>query len=373
LTEIEAVTLEAELTDDVAEREIETAVKGRHSVARKYVLWVRRRNPEATPSEVIAFLERHYIAAITVAGGLVSAGSIALDVGISLIPGGGVAKSATKHVARGAAKAAAKAAAKQAALGATRVGAQRVAKMLPAGDEQLQFEITALYALALADIHGLDLGPAQQSALVYGLSNDSVSQDQIASMASELALPAPGPVEVGQSIVQGRQDWSHWAETLARSLPAGAARELVRGMQTGQLENVRTGLGGKKQSVVEYGAAAVMGGVSRFRFGRTVVEAAQKAFAEAPAEFPPHLVIGGEDNPEPDDETNRALSALQGAAHSVGAGVGSLAGSVTRPFRSVDLDGDGVPDEPQALTAVKGVAGKFASPFKRRKNADPDE
>jgi len=123
LTEIEAVTLEAELTDDIAESEIETAVKGRHSVARKYVLWVRRRNPEATPSEVIAFLERHYIAAITVAGGLVSAGSMALDVGISLIPGGGVAKSATKHVARGAAKAAAKAAAKQAALEArTAVG-----------------------------------------------------------------------------------------------------------------------------------------------------------------------------------------------------------------------------------------------------------
>ncbi|WP_205760077.1 hypothetical protein [Arthrobacter sp. PAMC25564] len=31
-----------------------------------------------------------------------------------------------------------------------------------------------------------------------------------------------------------------------------------------------------------------------------------------------------------------------------------------RPFRSVDLDGDGIPDEPQAIAAVKGVGGAIA-------------
>lgn len=40
------------------------------------------------------------------------------------------------------------------------------------------------------------------------------------------------------------------------------------------------------------------------------------------------------------------------------------AGRVVRPFRSVDLDGDGVPDEPLALTAMKGVGKTIASPFK---------
>lgn len=35
----------------------------------------------------------------------------------------------------------------------------------------------------------------------------------------------------------------------------------------------------------------------------------------------------------------------------------TAAGAVTRPFRSVDLDGDGIPDAPQALTAVKGMSG----------------
>lgn len=31
--------------------------------------------------------------------------------------------------------------------------------------------------------------------------------------------------------------------------------------------------------------------------------------------------------------------------------------AVTRPFRSVGIDGDGIPDEPTALTKVQGVAG----------------
>ena len=372
LTDIETITLEAELTDEAAEREIGTAVNGRHSVARKYVLWVRRRNPQATPSQVITFLERHYITAITVAGGLVSAGSIALDVGISLIPGGGVAKSATKHVARSAAK--------KVALGATRMGAERVSKMLPAGDEQLQFEITALFALALADIHGMSLDQSQRSALVYGLANDRVDQRQIAAMATDLARSAvdsaaerstSSAVEVGHSIAHGQRDWSHWADTLARSLPAGSAQNLVRGMKTGTLEDVRSGLSGKRQAAVEYGAGAVMGGVTRFAFGREVVTATQQAFAEAPAEFPPHLAIEAKEKPENDDESNPAFAALLGAARStggwlggsaqaLGSGVGAVAGTVTRPFRGVDLDGDGIPDEPQALTAVKGIGGALA-------------
>lgn len=38
----------------------------------------------------------------------------------------------------------------------------------------------------------------------------------------------------------------------------------------------------------------------------------------------------------------------------------SAAATVARPFRSIDVDGDGIPDEPQALAAVKGVGGAIA-------------
>ena len=119
-----------------------------------------------------------------------------------------------------------------------------------------------------------------------------------------------------------------------------------------------------------YGAGALVGGITRFVFGREVVDAAQSAFSEAPDTFPARLDVPAKPE-KPDDEPNRALEALEDAAKAVGAGVStgavavgtgvaSAADVVTRPFRSVDLDGDGVPDAPQALTAVKGVGGAIA-------------
>ena len=54
--DIEQITLEAELVDEDAEREIAKAVGGRQAMARKYVRWVRRRNPDATPAEIISTL-----------------------------------------------------------------------------------------------------------------------------------------------------------------------------------------------------------------------------------------------------------------------------------------------------------------------------
>jgi hypothetical protein len=48
------------------------------------------------------------------------------------------------------------------------------------------------------------------------------------------------------------------------------------------------------------------------------------------------------------------------------------AGRVVRPFRSVDLDGDGVPDEPAAITAVKGVGSSLTSTFRSKKRSRQD-
>ncbi|WP_433288490.1 hypothetical protein [Micromonospora sp. CA-244673] len=373
MTDVENITLEAELPNEEAEREIAKAVSARHAIARKYVKRVRRRNPDATPAEVITMLERHYVAAITIAGGIVTAGSIAAAVGIALIPGGGAAtaaktvsaqaaKKAGKVAAKKAGKEAVKALAKGAALNAAKTGAQKAAALLPAGDEQLQFEITAIFALAIADIHGMDLDRDQAHALVYGLSNERVSQKQIAAMAADLASASTdGNVGIGNTIAAGRKDWSHWANTLADTLPGGAAQDLVRTVQTGRLETVRSGLNGKQQAAIEYGVGAVAGGVARFAFGREVVEAARTAFAEAPSEFPDYLSVPLTVTAvEEEDESNRALVALEDAAKATGNWVANAAGTVTRPFRRVDLDGDGVPDEPQALAAVKGVGGAIA-------------
>lgn len=47
-------------------------------------------------------------------------------------------------------------------------------------------------------------------------------------------------------------------------------------------------------------------------------------------------------------------------AAAVGAGVASVTVATTRSFRSVDIDGDGLPDTPQALTKFKDVGGAVA-------------
>lgn len=383
MTDIDESTFEAELVAEDAARGIAKAVSARHSIARKYVMRVRRRNPNATPAEMIRLLERHYVTAISTAGAVIAVGAIAAEVGIAMIPVAGpaaagikgVGQQAAKQAAKETAKAAAKAAAKTVALGAAKSGAQRVARFLPAGDEKLQFEITAIFGLAIADIHSMDLDKEQAHALVYGLTNERVSQKQIATMATDLAsMSTGGAVGVGHAIAAGRGDWSHWANTLADMLPGGAAQSLVRTIQTGRLDTMRTNLSGKQQAAVEYGVGALAGGVTRFVFGREVVDAARVAFADAPDDFPAHLAIPVKTKPEDDDveaEQNRALAALEeaakatanwisDAANAVGTGVATAAGAVARPFRSVDLDGDGIPDAPQALTAVKGVGGAIA-------------
>lgn len=417
MTNIESITLEAELVGEDATRDIAKAVSARHSIARKYVMRLRRRHPDATPAEVIQMLERHYGTSITTAGALISAGAIAADIGIAMIPGVGAAaagmksagqqaaKKTGKEAVKFAAKSAAKQAAKNMALGTAKNGAQRAAALLPAGDEQLQFEITAVFALAIADIHGMDLDKDQALALVYGLSNERVSQKQIATMATDLSsASSESVVAVGNKISAGRSDWSHWANTLADTLPGGAAQSLVRTMETGQLDAVRENLSGKQQATIEYGVGALAGGVTRFVFGRDVIVAARAAFADAPDTFPAHLAVPAEAGDDDRDvEQNRALAAMEDAAKvtgnwiagtastvgggvatgavAVGAGVATAADTVSRVFRSVDIDGDGIPDEPQALSAVKGVGGAIAGTagsvggsvaglFKRKKHGE---
>jgi hypothetical protein len=345
LQDLQQITLEAEIVDEEAEQEIANAVRGRQAVARKYVRWVRRRHPDATPAEIIKALERHYVTAVSVAGGIVAASSLAID----FIPGGGAA---TKGVKTGV---------RAAAFGLARTAA--ASNLLPAADQHLQFEITAVFGLALADIHGITYDQDQAKALVYGLSNSRVSQAQIASFATDLATAAPSSaVDLRQPGTGGRGDRSDWASTLAGFLPGDGAKSLVESIQSGRLEDLRGRLG--KRGQISVGAA--LSGASRFVFGREVVVAARGAFPPAPEAFPNHLVVEVKEKADKGDEPNRALLALQnaaqatvgwagGAATAVGSGVTAAAGTASRPFRSVDHDGDGIPDPPQVVTAARGV------------------
>lgn len=372
--EVAAVDLGAELLPRQAEQEIDEAVRGRRRIARRYVRRLRRRHPDATPAEILSLLERHYVTAISVTGAAVTAGALAVEIGFGLIPGAGAAKTGGKAAAKAATKGTMKATGKKVATGLAKSGSARAVALLPAGDAQLQFEITALFALAVADIHVKKFDQHQAHALVYGLSNRRMSQKQIAAMAAGLATESDsGQVKPGRQQDEPR-DWSRWAETLADSLPGDQAQKLVRGVATGVLEDVRTGLQQKEQERVEYGVGALVGGATRFVFGRQVVEAARSAFPDPPSGFPHYLSVPKKAE-KAEDESDRALSALEDAAKVVGTtvvsgatAVATAADAVSRPFRRVDRDGDGVPDEPQVLGAARSAvsaAGVVSRPFRK--------
>ena len=134
----------------------------------------------------------------------------------------------------------------------------------------------------------------------------------------------------------------------------------------------------RHRNAADMGVGAAFGGVTRFVFGRQVVEAAREAFSDAPEMFPRTLSIQVPEEGQ-EKERSRALLALEEAAKSaggrvgagaaaVGLGTSTAADAITKPFRHVDLDGDGVPDEPQALTTIKSAAsaaGRVARPFRR--------
>lgn len=347
------VTLTADISAEDAAEEITKAVSARRKIARGYVSRQIAKHPDASPAEIAELLERHYVRAITVAGGAMAAGAMAANVGLALIPGVAAGKEVGKAGAKAGAKMAArnlaKKAAKEMALNAAKTGA---GQMIPAGDAQIQFEITAIFALAMAELHEMTLDQDQAHALVYGLSNGKVSQGQIATMAADVAATKGAGTSHG--------DWSNWANTLAETLPGGAARDLVRTVQTGHLDTVRAGLTGKEQAAIEYGVGALTGGVTRFVFGREVVEAARDAFAAPPATFPAGLLAHAQAKADEMAEPSKALAALEDAARSTGSWVSSTADQASRPFRRVDRDGDGIPDEPQALSAAKGAGQAFS-------------
>jgi hypothetical protein len=378
--DIEELTLEVNLETENANSQINEAVTGRRGVARKYVRRVCRRNPSATPAEIIVILGKHYITAISAVGIAMAVGGVAAECGLAVIPGGGVAaagaKVAAKKAGEKAAKVAVKTAIKTTALGA----AQNGTALLPAGEERLQFEITALYVLAIADIHGMELGQEQAHALVFGLTNSQVSQQQIATMAATLLNSGVvGAEDDGQGDCKEAKDISHWANVLADSLPNETAQSLVRGVQNGALGEAQAMLSEKQQVAVNCGAGALASGINRFVFGREVVAAASMAFREAPEVLPEHLCVT-EEIESPDDVSNKAFEALECAAQKVSSrtqacskavtrGAMTAADKVSRPFRKLDIDGDGVPDEPQALKAAKGFGGAIAGAARKAKGA----
>lgn len=333
--------------------QIYRAISVQRPVVLGYLRSLRRDKPEATPAELLKELERRYVATVT---------TTSTGVGASAaIPGVGIP----------------------------------VALSLGVADLLFFYETSALYVLAVAELHGIEVSdPARAQPLVFGMLLGEKSQSKVSQIVMS-AIPGGAGIDAARTQVSGALAKSlpeSWGEVLTQQLPDSALAPVLTVLSR---EAIRTGtkLGaGTLGKTLPFGVGAVIGGLGSFTFGRDVVKAAHLAFPEAPESFPPALEQVEQEEREP-REPSRAVLALQNAAAGV-AGIGGelkeKAAKATEVFRSVDLDGDGVPDEARAMTAVKsagtaaaGIArgavgavgekgAKLRGKVSRRKPVDPE-
>lgn len=194
-----------------------------------YVDRVRAKHPDMTPAELTTQLERRYRTAVMAIGGASGAASA--------VPGVGTGASLAS-------------------------GAAEITAFVSA---------SAMYVLALAELHGVPVGdPQMRRALVLSV------------------LVGEG----GAAIVAGESgEQAHWAKVLGR----GASKEKIAGIN-GRLGRMLLTRFGAKQGALLFGRAlplgigAGIGAAGNAGLAKGIITSARKAFGPAPAQFPPRVL-----------------------------------------------------------------------------------
>ena len=222
-------------------RSIERSVERLLSVQRPLVLAhlrrIRAQHPNADPAQVIAILERRYLAAVTTGGAAVGASAV--------IPGVGVGIS-----------------------------------LALSGAETAGFlETSALFAQSVTEVHGIAVDdPERARTLVMAMMLGSAGSD----LVKQLAEQAAGT---------GNTRRQFWGELVTTSLPKAAMGQIGSRIRRAFLRRFTATQGANVIGrVIPFGVGAVIGGVGNRLLGRKVVASSRTAFGPPPAEFP--LVLG---------------------------------------------------------------------------------
>lgn len=299
------------------------AIAVQRPVVLEYLKTVRRDKPNASPAELLKELDNRYVATVTITSSGVGASAALPGVGIPLALGLGVA------------------------------------------DLLFFYETSALYVLAVAELHGIRVDdPDRARPLVLGMLLGQKSQSEVSRWVLS-AFPGASGVNQARSAANEVADTAlreGWGSVLTQQLPDSALAPLtiVIGRESLKLGGkMGAGVVGK---AIPFGVGAVIGGVGSYTFGRDVVKAARLAFPAGAKAFPDWL-LDFEKPSRQDLPPSRAAVALESAASSVkdfSENVWGKVGAAADAFRSVDLDGDGIPDEARALTAAKRAGSAVA-------------
>ncbi|WP_319437621.1 hypothetical protein [Mycobacterium sp. RTGN5] len=222
---------DATMSARVLSQVIERSTRVQAPAVRAYVARLRRAHPEATPADIVAKLEKRYLAAVMASG--VAVGSAAAVPGIGTL----------------------------AALSAV------------AGETLVFLEATAVFVLAVAEVHGIPLEQRERRrALVLAVLVGDESKGAIADL-------------LGPSRTSGA-----WLAEGAEMLPLPALSQLNTRLMRYFVKRYTL-----KRSVMAFGkmlpvgiGAAVGGGGNRM-MGKKIVNNARMAFGPAPTRWPVSL------------------------------------------------------------------------------------
>jgi len=212
---------------------VERLLSVQRPVVLLHIRSIRRRNPDASPAQVIKILETRYLAAVTAGGAAVGASSV--------IPGVGVGIS-----------------------------------LALSGVETAGFlETSALFAQSVTEVHGIAVeDPERARTLVMAMMLGTAGSDLVTQLAAQAAGIGP---------TRGR----FWGELVTKSLPQAAMGQISDRIKKSFLKRfVATQSASAVGRAIPFGIGAVIGGTGNHMLGRKVVSSSRDAFGPAPLQFP---------------------------------------------------------------------------------------
>ncbi len=216
--------------EDALDAALDKALRVQRPVVVAYLDRVRARRRDAGPADVIRLLERRYLAAVTAVG--------AASGGAAAVPGAGTG-----------------------------------ASLASAALEISAFtEATALFALAMAEVHDLRIDdPQVRRALVLAV------------------LLGDTGVEVAE--IAAADAGSRWAQVVARRAP----EETIRRVNHALSRHFMTRFGSKQGALalgraLPLGIGAGIGAAGNVALGRGAISAARRMFGPPPTALPPRVI-----------------------------------------------------------------------------------
>ncbi|MGC4816844.1 hypothetical protein [Micromonospora sp. DT63] len=205
---------------------LDKAIAIQNPLVQKNIARSRQRNPEATPAEVIRSLERMYVSALTGTGAAVGGAAAAPGVGTG------------------------------------------IALALSAGEALSSLEMSALFALSIAEVHGVRIDEIERRrTIVMGIMLGGSGSATITKVAER----------TGQ----------HWGRQIVAKVPLETLRQINKILG----KNFITKYGTKQGIIVlgrvaPFGIGMVIGGGANAALATLAVRAGRRAFGPPPPSWP---------------------------------------------------------------------------------------